>query len=1039
MIRTLRGALLPSLVMLLAGRCLLGQTQLALSSGSAPAGSAVVLNLALSSPSGSEPAGIEWTFDYPAGSVASFAVGAGPALSDAAKTLDCAGSAGTYYCVASGLNTNAIANGVVATVSITLAPAANSTTIGVSGAVGTSSNAEPITVTPTSGTASSIIISLLSGIICSPSSLAPNSAAVCTVTLSSPVAGGATVALTSTGSITVPTSVSIAANSASATFSATAGSFTTDQTATITGAMNGISATASLSLVAPVTLSSLACANGSVPASSTTTCTVTLSKGAPTGGATVSLASGATSALTVPSSVTVAQAATTATFTATAAGVTADQTATITATFNGSSKLVSLTVTSPITLTSLACASGSVPASSTTTCTVTLSKSAPTGGGIVSLASSATSALTVPPSVTVAQAATTATFTATAGAVTSDQTATITAAYNGSSKLVSLTVTSPITLTSLVCASTNLTASSTTTCTVTLSKAAAAGGANVSLASSPTSVLTVPPSVTVAQAATTATFTATAAALTSDQTAIITATLNGASKTLAIIVTATAPISLQCASTTLAASTSTICTIRLSKAAPGNGTTVALSSSDVSVVQVPASVTIPRKTSIASFATTAGSVTSNRTATITATASQSTARVTLSVLASVSPTSSLALQLRCEPLQIAPGTTAVCEIRHNADDSANGVEFAVASSSELVRVPAKLRLRGGTVRFEVSSDKTSPPGNVMIEARSDTSDARVTLQLASSETLHLRLPQNLTATPRSPVRFKVEAFDDQGLPSSVTVANKPSGAAFDPTSGLFEWIPADKDLGATEISFTAANSLGFATTKKVAIRVVPSQPILGGLRNAAGSGALAACSPGSLATLVGTSLAGSSSEDAVRVVVNGADASVVRASGERVDFLCPPLAPGTPLGISLEVGSQSSNEVQTVMQKTAPGLLSVDGSGTGLGIVVHARGLAALPRFDRVGAPALAGDAITLFATGVDCDERSAIPRPVLYFGNDYQQITALRPSSFAGVCEVQAVVPAGLPGNEVELSLELVRQDGSLVRSNPVLIAIEK
>ena len=87
----------------------------------------------------------------------------------------------------------------------------------------------------------------------------------------------------------------------------------------------------------------------------------------------------------------------------------------------------------------------------------------------------------------------------------------------------------------------------------------------------------------------------------------------------------------------------------------------------------------------------------------------------------------------------------------------------------------------------------------------------------------------------------------------------------------------------------------------------------------------------------------------------------------------------------------------------------------------------------------MAGDAITLFATGLDCDEISAIPRPVLYFGHDYQPVTLLRPSSFAGVCEVHSVVPGGLSGNEVQLFLETVREDGSVVRSNAILMAIEK
>src|SRR5262249_15680203 len=108
------------------------QSTLVLSSGSAPAGGNVSLNFTLTSPSGSEPAAIEWTFALPA-AVASFTVQPGSPLASAAKTLDCAGTAAAYICVATGLNRNAIANGVVATLNVTLgATNAASAPIGVS-------------------------------------------------------------------------------------------------------------------------------------------------------------------------------------------------------------------------------------------------------------------------------------------------------------------------------------------------------------------------------------------------------------------------------------------------------------------------------------------------------------------------------------------------------------------------------------------------------------------------------------------------------------------------------------------------------------------------------------------------------------------------------------------------------------------------------------------------------------------------------------------------------------------------------------------
>src|SRR5205085_7985863 len=79
--------------------------------------------------------------------------------------------------------------------------------------------------------------------------------------------------------------------------------FPGDQSVTFTAPYNGTSATATINLVTAVTVSSLACNPTSLGANASSTCTVTLSKAAPTGGASVTLTD-TSSALTVPASVT---------------------------------------------------------------------------------------------------------------------------------------------------------------------------------------------------------------------------------------------------------------------------------------------------------------------------------------------------------------------------------------------------------------------------------------------------------------------------------------------------------------------------------------------------------------------------------------------------------------------------------------------------------------------------------------------------------------------------------------------------------------
>src|SRR5207302_4097745 len=65
------------------------------------------------------------------------------------------------------------------------------------------------------------------------------------------------------------------------TFSATTTSIPSDQSSTITATYNSTSGTATIGLVSPVTVTSLACAPTSLGQNASSTCTVTLSKAAP--------------------------------------------------------------------------------------------------------------------------------------------------------------------------------------------------------------------------------------------------------------------------------------------------------------------------------------------------------------------------------------------------------------------------------------------------------------------------------------------------------------------------------------------------------------------------------------------------------------------------------------------------------------------------------------------------------------------------------------------------------------------------------------
>ena len=112
--------ILVAALLLSLGNLLQAQSTLALSSAAVPPGGTTTLNLSLSSCPSSPLAAIQWTVGYPATSVGSLTLTAGPALTSAGKTLSCTSGVNSYTCVAWGLNSTTISDGVVATVSVTL-------------------------------------------------------------------------------------------------------------------------------------------------------------------------------------------------------------------------------------------------------------------------------------------------------------------------------------------------------------------------------------------------------------------------------------------------------------------------------------------------------------------------------------------------------------------------------------------------------------------------------------------------------------------------------------------------------------------------------------------------------------------------------------------------------------------------------------------------------------------------------------------------------------------------------------------------------
>ena len=126
------------------------QLSLALSSGRASAGGAVTLDVTLDASSSVGPAGLQWTLNVPPQIVSTSAV-IGPAAAAAGKSLTCSQSA----CLIGGINQNVISNGVIASMTLTLAAwAADNLAVQLSGAVAATLDGRGVPIATTDGVVS---------------------------------------------------------------------------------------------------------------------------------------------------------------------------------------------------------------------------------------------------------------------------------------------------------------------------------------------------------------------------------------------------------------------------------------------------------------------------------------------------------------------------------------------------------------------------------------------------------------------------------------------------------------------------------------------------------------------------------------------------------------------------------------------------------------------------------------------------------------------------------------------------------------------
>ena len=962
LLSALSRSLLLVLLLAVARGVAFGQDTLALSSGDAE-GNSIPLNLSLSSPVGSEPAGVQWTLTYAAADVASIDAVAGSSAAAANETIACFAGAGSYTCLLSGMNDEVMQNGVVAVINVTLTSSAVATPISLTNVVGASAAGSPIFMTGAGGT----------------------------IALSAAAAGGTAAAIPSV-------QIDMPASGATVSGTATVAGWAIDNVSTVGTAIGSVQVLVDGTPVGAATYG----------VSRPDVCAAYPGRaGCPNVGFSYSLN---------------------------------------TATLAPGSHTITVTTTD----------SASPPDTGSTTVTVIVGS----GGPVI-------------PSVQIDMPASSATVsgTATVAGWAIDNISTVGTAISSVQVLVDGTAVGTATYG----------VSRPDVCTVYPGRS---GCPNVGYSYSLNTATLTPGSHTLTVTATDSasppdtgseseTITVTAGSAGLIPAVVIEApALNGASKTTSV--------SLRPASSQSDASIACNpdpnkvggldCGVSLAQAAPASGVTVAVQA-NTSRVQVPAQVSIAAGALSAQFIATVISSDHDAQAQITASVQGASTTATIPITG-IRPTS-----LSCAPQTVQAGGFFTCTVGMNNPNVLQVARLAVSSNSTSFELPSPFTTRPGQAQlsFEVFTTPFAGQQSSAVTVQFGETAVTSPVEVTPATAPILNLPGTQMAAFGKPMSFAVSAVDPGGLPLTLSAANLPPSASFNPATGGFLWTPQapsslDHRLGTSsplekrEVTFTATNSARISSTGWVIIETDPGLPVITDLRNSASQQSQAvlpkdrvtaqstsmSCSPGSLASLLGRWLAagaqptrnptGNSTELAgAEVIVNGNRAPVAYASATRVDFLCPEALSGGELEISAQIGGTVTNVVHANQQATL-GLFSADGSGQGQAMVtLSGTSLLATPRsYLNNGQPAEPGDTISILATGAGLDAGPALVE--VSIGGVSTTADRVQPmTGMAGVYRVDVTVPASVaPGDAVPIVIEVADSSGNAISSNTVTIAVE-
>ena len=540
-------------------------------------------------------------------------------------------------------------------------------------------------------------------------------------------------------------------------------------------------------------------------AGSSGTLTATMSPASTTAG-TLTLASNNTGVATVPSSVPFAVNQTSIAVPVTAVSVGNAQ---ITATLNDGSVSATVDVSAaPPTVASLQPSSETVTQGGTGNLTVTIS-AAQSSATTVSLSSSASGIASVPASMTVPAGQTS---TIIAVSANTPGTAVITASLNGTSATSTITVTPNLpTIVSLVPSTTSINLGSTATLTVTIS-AVQSSATPIQVTATPTGLVTVPATVTVPAGQTSAPFTVTGLAV---GTATITASLNGTTKTATVQVQPPPPQVVSLLPNPLPLQQGATGSLTLTiNAAQVSDTVILLTNTASTIVQIPASITVPANQLSATIPVT-GLQAGN--ATITASINGSTANSQVQVTLPSPVVTTLAPLTQSLP-KGRPGTLYVTLSRAPTDVT---VVTLISSATNVAQVPASVTVAAGSLTAEFPVN-TVGEGTATITASLNGGSATATVTVTPPELVLLTLsPQEFSLFVGEPQPMTATATLTDGTTQNLTTDSRLAWASTNQTVATItsDGLVSALAIGATTIRATFTPTTGTPTIVETGLTV----------------------------------------------------------------------------------------------------------------------------------------------------------------------------------------------------------------------------